>query len=879
MIKRLADCFFRWFCRSEYYQDIRGDLEELYRQRVLSHSLWFAEWMFLKEVLLLLRLSIIKPLTYSRFNLNTIMVQHHIKIALRQIRKQKLHTFIKVGGFSIGIAACLLLSLYLRHELNYDVHYTQKDRLYRVYMEMNTSFIKDSQIFLPAPFAEVVEQKVPEIEEAARYASPAFLTDNVYIQIKGQPQNMYEEGLTFFDPELVELLEIPMIFGDAATALAQPNTLIISQRKANKYFGSENPVGETLILNGDKENPFTVGGVMENFPSTSHMQFEILLTMQGREFWKGEQTFWGANNYGVYLLLKPEVNPAEVEYKLADIISEYIIPAWLQGGYIDSDAYVDSLYLGLQPISDIHLESRIDDKLAHGDIRLIWLFGATVFIILFIACINFVNLSTARSTHRAREVGLKKVIGAHRYQIANQFLTESILYSFFSFGLGLLLAHITLPYFNELAGRSLTFPWQEPYFIPLLICSALIIGIGSGVYPSFYLSAFRPIQVIKGNLSTGSRHPFLRSTLVVFQFATSVILIISTIVIYQQMQYILNKKVGFNKEQVILIQGTDNLEERAIVLKKELAQLPSIRNVSLSDYLPISGSKRNGNLFSKAGERGEEAGVAGQYWRVDEDYIATMGMEILAGRNFVTSMPTDSQSVIVNEAMVRELGLIDPIGKQITNGDDASPIIGVVSDFHFNSFREQVKPVAFRMRNGYSSVLAVKAGTEDMKGLLGSIKEIWDEVAPNQPIRYTFLDESFARMYEDVQRSGDLFNSFALLAIIIACMGLLGLTAFITEQRRKEIGIRKVLGASVSGMVRLLSKEFLLLTLLSIIIASPIAWYIMHKWLEGFEYRIDIQWYVYGIAGGMTMLIALLTMSFHTIRAASINPIHSLRQE
>jgi putative ABC transport system permease protein len=535
----------------------------------------------------------------------------------------------------------------------------------------------------------------------------------------------------------------------------------------------------------------------------------------------------------------------------------------------------------MQNVKDINLKSYdIHDGMSHGDIRFVWLFGAVAGFILLIACINFINLSTAKSANRAKEVGLRKVVGSQRSGLINQFLAESLIYSFISFIIALILAALLMPYFNILASKTLTIPWQQWWFMPAVIVAAVIVGLLAGIYPAFYLSSFKPIDVLKGKLATGSKSSFLRNGLVVFQFTTSIILIISTVVIYNQMHYILNKKVGFEKDQVLMIQGTHTLEGEVQNFKNELLKLSAVKGATISDFLPVSGTKRNGNEFHNEGKEKIEAGVGGQFWDVDADYIKTFGMKIVAGRNFNPTMKTDSDAYIINQTMAKKLNLKNPIGKRISNYGRPKLIIGVVQDFNFESLRDRLDPLVMHLGNS-PSIVSVKIKTDDIKNTLAQINAVWKSFSPNQSIRYSFMDEQFANMYADVQRMGRIFTSFAVLAIIIACLGLFALAAFMAEQRSREIGIRKVLGASIANITRLLSFDFVKLVFIAILIASPIAWWAMNKWLQDFNpsNRISISWWMFVLAGIMAIVIAVCTVSYQSIKAALMNPVKSLKAE
>src|SRR4029079_6451889 len=457
-----------------------------------------------------------------------------------------------------------------------------------------------------------LKEDFPEVEKSGRLMPhPLFYcAGSNQVRRTDEEQNTFEEGFTYADQSMLDILQVPMIYGDRKNALAEPNTIVISKSKADKYFPNQNPVGKTMILNNDKDRIYKIGGVMEDFPSTSHIRYNFLLTMTGYQLWDNEQTTWDASNYYTYVLLKPGTNAAEFQNKLKLILQKYYVDRMKKAGDPQADDIAKNARLLVQPIAHVHLYSAdIDDGLEKGDIRFVWLFGASAIFILVIACINFINLSTAKSANRAREVGLRKVVGSHRAGLVKQFLTESILFSVFSFILGLLIAVLLLPYFNTLAAKSLAIPWTAWWLLPVMIGSAIIVGVMAGLYPSFYLSAFKPINVLKGQLSRGSRNSILRNGLVIFQFTTSIILIIGTLVIYKQTHYMLNKKVGFDKDQVLLIEGTNTLESKLEVFKNDLLKSSEIKSVSIGDYLPIAGMKRDGNTFHKEGKLKEDIGV------------------------------------------------------------------------------------------------------------------------------------------------------------------------------------------------------------------------------------------------------------------------------
>jgi putative ABC transport system permease protein len=811
------------------------------------------------------------------------MFKNYFKIAVRQLRKEKMYAAIKIGGFALSIAACLLIAMYIKDELSYDQSWTNASRIFRITGEFKLNGKLLTGDSWPAPMAKVLREEFPEVEQAGRLmSSPLFYgAGSNQVRAVDTEENTYESGFAYADQDMLNILSIPMVYGDRAKALAEPNTIVLTKTKAEKFFPGQNPVGKIIILNNDKTRLFKIGGVIEDFPAASHLKYDFLLTMTGYQLWNGEQTTWMASNYSTYVLLKPGTNLAQFQNKLKLIMSKYYVPALRADGFTLADEIEKNAKLLAQPIEKIHLYSAgIDDGLKKGDIRFVWLFGAIACFILIIACINFINLSTAKSANRAKEIGLRKVVGSYRIGLIKQFLTESLLYSILSFIIGIVTAIALLPLFNKLADKSLAIPWTQWWLLPLMIVAAILIGIVAGLYPSFYLSSFKPIEVLKGQLSRGTKNSVLRNGLVVFQFAISIILIISTLVIYKQTHYILHKESGFDKDQVMLIQGTNTLGSKTKGFKEELLKLSQVKSVSVSDFLPIEGTKRNGNTFYKEGKVKEDPGVPGQFWVVDYDYIKTMGMTLAEGRNFSKEMASDTLAAVINKTMATKLGLKNPVGARITNSGEIFKVIGVLQDFNFESVKQEIRPVCILASNeNEASIISVKIGGKDAGPAVAAISAIWKKFAPNQPVRYTFMDENFANMYADVQRTGNIFTSFAVLAIIIACLGLFALSAFMAEQRNKEIGIRKVLGASVAGITTMLSKDFVKLVFLAIVIATPVAWWGMTKWLQDFAYRISVSWWMVALAALVSIIIALITISFQSIKAAVVNPVKALRSE
>ena len=805
------------------------------------------------------------------------MFRNHLNIAWRSIKKDKLFTFIKIGGFAVGIAACLLITLFIGNETSYDSHYQKKDNIYRVVFQgmLQGEVMKSTHFQLP--FAEAIESDFAEITKAGKVNTiEIFGAGKRGLRVNGAQENTFEENFIIADQEALEILEIQLEQGDAATALTNPKSIVISRSKANKYFPNGNAIDQVVFLDNDTSEPYTVTGIMEDIPENMHLNFDFMLPVEDTE------GSWTNQNYFTYVLVNPNANIEELEQKMSSIIEKYIIPAQVERGR--SASFIDVLRTAeykLQPVTDIYLKSdlKMQDGLKHGDVKFVWLFAAIAIFVLLLAIINFINLSTAKSANRAKEVGLRKTIGAFRNSLVNQFLTESVMFSIISFVLGVVLAWALLPFFNEIASKSIELPWSHWWFVPTLLAAALFVGLLAGIYPAFYLSAFKPANVLKGTLSVGSKSGRLRSGLVIFQFTTSVILIIGTLIIYRQMDYIVSKELGYDKERVVVLEGTNILGNKTESFKQQLSSISQVKSATSTNYLPIDGGSRNGNTFMVDGQDDGGRGIPAQIWRVDYDYIETLGIQLEKGRSFSKEFAYDSiNSIVINSKMARDLGLQDPIGKKLNNNSEVFEVIGVIEDFHFKSLKEDISALSLVIGKDYGAV-SVKLQKGNPTDALAAIEQVWNRNVPNQALNYSFLEQEFAQMHEDVQRMGKIFNSFALFAILVACLGLFALSAFMVEQRRKEISIRRVLGAPFQNIYKLLTFDFLKLIIISIAIATPIGWYLMNRWLEGFAYRISMGWEIFLTAGLIALCIAVLTISYQSIGAAFLQPTKGLRNE
>ncbi|WP_299118919.1 ABC transporter permease [uncultured Winogradskyella sp.] len=811
------------------------------------------------------------------------MLKNYFKIALRNLLKNKGFSFINIFGLSIGVAACILISIYIFHESSYDKHVANSENVYRLNRDYIDGERVDAGIHFSANTAPTLLTDFEEVKNSGRLMSNGLFwgAGSNEIRFDGEDAQHYEEGFTYADQSIIDIMDVKMVYGEGKTVLSKPNTIVISETIAKKYFKNQNPIGRSMYLNGNNERPFKITGVMEDFKSNSHLDYNFFITLKDVEFGGGEQTRWFQNNYFTYLSLKSEIDVSAFETKMdSTLMEKYIKPSYKLAGFAGWEKAHEREKMYLQPLTDINLYStHVNyESSSRNDVRIIWIFGIVALFILIIASINFVNLSTAKSTSRAKEVGLRKVVGSSRSQLIGQFLVESILIALSAFIIGILLSALLMPLFRTMSGIDLIIPWTSIGFIPTVLAASIIVGILAGLYPSFYLSSFNPINVLKGKLSSKSKSGGLRSSLVVFQFAVSIILIVGTLIVNQQMNYILNSKVGFEKDQVVQIYSTNALNEQVETFKEELKKLSGISSVTISDYLPIEGTKRNGNSFVNEGKDGIDETTPGQAWVIDEDYIETMGMNLVSGRNFIKGRASDEQAVIMNQAMVKELRLKEPVGKRVSRGGQLYEIIGVVEDFNFDTMKTTVRPLCF-FSGISSSITSVKMNTSDVSSVLASMENKWTEFVPNMAFRYEFMDASFAKMYDSVSRIKVIFTAFAILAILVACLGLLALSAYMVEQRNKEMSVRKVLGASMQTIFKLLTGNFLTLILLALVVAIPIAYYLMYTWLQDYEYRIEMSWTVFLFAGIMVLVIALLTISYHAIKSALVNPAKVLRSE
>jgi len=805
------------------------------------------------------------------------MFKNYLKVALRNLWKNKAFSAINIIGLAAGLAVCLLIVLYVVDELSYDKYNKNADRIYRLDADI---YFNDTQAIFaqaPDPLALTLKQEYPAVEEMVRVN---FQND---VLIKKDNQNVRDHNVGYADSTFFKVFTIPMIAGDPVTALKEPNSIVIDKTTAKKYFNSTDVIGK--ILRVDDNTDCKITGVIKDIPKQSHFHFHFLRP-RGKD-----NDSWLSNNTYNYILVKPGVTRAEIQKDVDATINKYIgrdLEQVLHASLKELESKGNHFIYHAMPLTDIHLRSDKSYEIeANGNVTYVYIFSVIAIFILFIACINFMNLSTARSANRAKEVGIRKVAGSLRSHLMTQFLTESVLLSFFSLLFAIGIAALLVPLFNQLAGKEMSvISLFSTWLFPAMIALVFLVGLLAGSYPAFYLSSFQPIEVLKGKVAKGFKSSWLRSGLVVFQFCVSIILIIGTIIIYNQLDYIRSRKIGYNSDHVLVIHNAYYLDKQIYTFRNELLNIPGVVNASISGDLPTSNGFDNEGWFRDAAMDANKAVVLTNFF-VDNDYIPTLGMEIKQGRNFSKDFPTDSLGVILNEAAVKVLGYKDPFKETIyrpnfydgsIHGSLAYHVVGVVKDFNFSSMHQSVGPLIIQRGDNWGSI-AVRANTKNISSVISGIKNKWMGMVPAQPFNYTFMDADFENVYTTEQRTGKLFITFAVFAILIGCLGLFGLVTYAAEQRIKEIGVRKVLGASVSGIVAMLSKDFAKLILIASLIAFPLAWWAMHKWLQSFAYRITISWWIFIVAGITALLIALLTVSFQAIRAAIANPVKSLRTE
>ncbi len=859
----------QWFLHrmSLYEEDFLwdGDLEEEYRERAAESGWKKARIWYSCQVLKSIPFYI-NYLIYWSF----IMLKNYLVTALRNIRRQKGYSFLNIAGLAIGITCFILISLYVQNELSYDKHHKEADQIYRVCSEHPFVYHgKNQSAITPAPLAPALVEDLPEVVSSVRF------TDDSNVLLSTDDNKFLEESVYFASPGIFNVFSFQLLKGDPQNMLTEPYSLILSERMAEKYFGDENPVGK--ILKFEDRHDFKVTGVVKNMPNNSHFIADFIAPFKTYgSIYNQDFTSWMQSGYYTYIKLRENTDPKELEDKLQG----YMERAFRKGQNREGFRFF------LQPLTKIHLHSDLIGEIGvNNDIKNIYIFGFIAFLILIIACINYMNLITARSSKRSKEVGIRKVVGAQRSQVIKQFFGESIILTSLALLFSLFLVRLILPVFNRFVERDLSLDLiKNPQFSLWLVGILVFTGILAGCYPALVLSSFKPVSILRGWVKKRSQGISLRNILVVVQFSISITLVICTLVIRNQLHYIKNRDVGYRKDQIITMRIRDPQISRNLHrIKNELREHSKVVSVSSSSNLP----HRITSLTRASTPQAAENEFFAMYQStVDYDFIDLFEIELVKGRNFSRDFPSDDEDTfLVNETAVKALGYSQPLGKEIVTpvhggGERRGRIIGVMKDFNMLSLHQSIEPLGLALDpEGRQRYLSIKIRGLDIPETIKFIREKMEVVSSIYPFEYQFFDDVFARVYENEQKTGKMFNTFTLLALVIACLGLLGLTSFATEQRTKEIGIRKILGSSISGIIVLLSKEFTKWVLLSNIFAWPVAYFVMNRWLENFAYRVRIDLGTFFISGFLTLMMALLTVSFQSTKAAHANPVDSLRYE
>ena len=807
------------------------------------------------------------------------MLRNYFLIALRNLRKNKVFSLINILGLAVGLSCCLLIAAYVRDETSYDQYPMEADNIYRV----NLGVIGNSMASYPSVDIGVgpgMKAAYPEIKTYTRLER----LGGIFAQY-GVKQ-FKEDQLAFVDPNFFGVFTLPFLDGDPHTALNRPNSMVVTKAFAEKYFGSEPAVGKALTV-GDY-GICTVSGVIDKIPDNASFHFDAFLSMSTLHF---KEQSW--SNVGMYtwLVLDPNADAKKLEARFPELVAKYAVPEIARDMGVPLDEAkkaVNTFIFSLIRLKDVHLHSNTKYELeANGDVHYVYIFGALALFILLLACANFTNLSTASSAGRSKEVGVRKVMGSLKGQLVAQFLTESVLLTLCAMLLAYGLTLALLSFFNQVAGKHISFTFfLQPIALLTTLAVTIVVGIIAGLYPAVFLSSFNTIKVLKGSTTGGGgRKSLLRSGLVVFQFFVSIGLIVATLVVYRQLHFMQDRRLGYDKDQVVYLQDTRLLGQNQEAFRSQLLRDRRVVNATISWCVPGSGNMNGTEVYPKKDAPGGTGGsgkeIHANIYNIDYDYIPTLGLTIVQGRNFTRGFPTDSSGVVINQAAVSDLGWdhINPIGRTIVrSGRKEYKVIGVVADFHYLSVKEKIAPLMMLMGNNYGGML-VKVNSADIRGFIDDVKKKWEAFSPAGPFGYYFLDEKFERLYNTERRTGRLFTAFTLIAILIAGLGLFGLAAYIVEQRTREIGIRKVLGASVSSVLILVSREFLLLVGLAFLIAVPVTWWGMNRWLQDFAYRAPFSWWIFPMAGAAALVIAIATISFQAVKAAVASPVKSLKSE
>jgi putative ABC transport system permease protein len=796
------------------------------------------------------------------------MFFNYLKTSFRNLLRYKGYTLINIIGLTIGLASSILILLFVLDELSYDRFHKNSDRIYRVSVRGTIQGIDVSATESCNPIGPTLVKELPGVEQYVRYYPAAPL-------VRYGDKSYIEDGMLYADSTFFDIFTTRVLAGNINKALSKPDALVLTRSIAVKYFGSTDVVGKSLKL-FDPPKQFSVEGVIEDYPENSHLRFSMLASYLNYNNY--QDIMWVSNSIFTYIRLAPNTDPKEIESRMTAIVDKYVGPQVLQYAGIDLAKFKstgDSYLYALTKLTDIHLKPVLST---------IFIFSIIALFLIIIASINFMNLATARASARAREVGVRKVVGSLRSHLVGQFLTESSLITLISFLLAILVVFLALPFFNDIADKNLSISlinWKA--FIPLLILLLIVLSLASGSYPSFYLARFNPVDVLKGKLQMGVRSSWLRRTLVVIQFFITIGLIICTLIVFQQNKYIITKDLNFDKENLLVVNRTNALRNQSKLFIDRIRKIPGVQNATLTRHLPGI-SDMSSTTFRREGDPNDKLSVLNNF-RTDERFAETLKINLVAGRFFSNEFASDTSAVVINEAAAKRFEWVDPINKNIfwiggadDNSDLKLTIIGVIKDYNYESLHEQVEPllILFSDRGRYAAIRYASINPTD---LISQVKAVWMDILPDQPFDYGFLTDQLASNYLKERRMGKIFSIFALLAILVACLGLLGLASFTIEKRKKELSIRKCLGAPVRTIMVLLMSETVILVIISTFLASAISWYAMNKWLQNFNYRIDIGIGVFLIATVIALVIALLTILYHVYKASVRNPIEALKMD
>jgi len=806
------------------------------------------------------------------------MFNNLIKHSFRSFKRQRAYIIINILGLSIGIACSLLIALFVVNELSFDRFNAKKDRIYRMVLNGKIGGQEVTVAYSAAVIGPTMLKEVPEVEDFLRMNGVGPTT------VEYNKQTFTEDNIIEADSSFFNFYSIPVIKGDRDNLLNAPRKAVLSESTAKKIFGKENPIDKTIKIGSDTLL-YTISGVMSDVPENSHFAAAVITSFMTNPGSKNPT--WLSNSFSTYLMLKPNSNYKNVDAKLPEMIVKYVGPElqkYMGVSIADFASKGNKYRFYLQNLKDVHLDPSIQQQFKPAsDPKYLKIFGSIAILIVLIAAINFMNLATAQSSRRAKEVGIKKIGGSSRSMLVTQFLSESFILSFIALFIALIFIKVTLPYFNNLLGAHLVLNlFVTWYTVPVLILFSLLVGILAGSYPAFYLSSFNPYEVLKGDVKNSMKNGWLRRVLVVFQFSISILLIIGTMIMYRQIKYMLNKDVGFNKEQLLVINRADALGTRVKSFKDAVKGIPGVVNIASSTAVPARNNNDNG--YSIEGRKDENF-LMQTNW-VDYDYLATYDMKMASGRSFSESFTTDKQACLVNESAIKNFSITDFAKTRfMVPGDSGKmeyvPIIGVVKNFNFESLRNPIQPYILRFKTDHVlwGYLTVRLTGKNVTGTIGSIEEKWKEFIPNNPLQYYYIDADFEHMYIQEKQNAQMAVIFSILAIFIASLGLFGLTSFTVEQRTKEIGVRKAMGSSIASIYIVISREVIALVSISALIAWPLIYYIGHKWLENFYFRINLG--VFSFVAGLTIAlgIAILTISYRIMRAARVNPAQSLKYE